>query len=99
MIITSLQISLVILFMHATTWDGHIFEFVRNWIDEKKKISKPVYNCPICMTPWYGTLLYLLLFRFSFLDWFFTIGTAAGFSVIYVLLIEIKDNGKHSAHK
>lgn len=99
MIVIALEISLIILFIHATTWDGHIFSFVRNWIDEKKKIAKPIYNCPICMTPWYGTALYLVLFKFSFLEWFLTIGVAAGFSVIYVLLIEIKDNGKQVTDK
>jgi hypothetical protein len=106
MIINALTISLIILFIHACTWDGHIFEFVRTWIDEKKKISKPVYNCPICMTPYYGTVLWFIFFKSDFKDWFLTIGAAAGFSVLYVLFIEIKDssknsltNGKHTTHK
>lgn len=85
--------------MHSTTWEGHIFSFVRNWIDEKKKISKPIYSCPICMTPYYGTALYLIFFNHGFADWFLTIGAAAGLSVIYVLIIEIKDNGKQATDK
>lgn len=97
--INAVVISLIVLFIHATTWDGHIFSFVRNWIDEKKKVSKPVYNCPICMCPWYGTLLYVIFFNYSLPDWFLTIGGAAGLCVIYVLIIEIKDNAKRLTDK
>jgi len=43
------------------------------------------------MTPYYGTIIYLLFFRLSFTDWLLTIGTAAGMSVISVILIDIKD--------
>jgi hypothetical protein len=43
------------------------------------------------MTPYYGTIIYLLFFRLNFVDWLLTIGTAAGMSVLSVLLIDIKD--------
>jgi len=44
------------------------------------------------MTPYYGTIMYLLFFKLSFVDWLLTIGTAAGMSVISVLIIDIKDS-------
>ncbi len=91
MIENSLIIALIILFLHATTWDGHIFNGIRKLIDEDKKISKPIYNCPICMTPWWGTLIYGLFFHIGWLDWLLTIGAAAGISVIFVILIIAKE--------
>jgi hypothetical protein len=91
MIENSLIIALIILFLHATTWDGHIFQKVRKWISEDFNISKPIYNCPICMTPWWGTLIYLIFIHYSFSDYILTIGAASGLSVISVVLIAAKD--------
>jgi hypothetical protein len=43
------------------------------------------------MTPYYGTIVYLIFFKLSIMDWLLTIGTAAGISVLSVLLIDIRD--------
>ncbi len=98
MITQALAIAMIILFLHATTWDGHIFEGIRKYIDEDKKISKPIYNCPICMTPWWGSLIYFLLMPYGDMatwqgwqSYLLTIGAAGGMSVISVILIVIKD--------
>lgn len=91
MIENSLIISLIILFLHATTWDGHIFAGIRKYIDEDSAISKPIYNCPICMTPWWGTLIYWIFYQNSIADWLLTVGAAAGFSVISVIMIIFKE--------
>jgi hypothetical protein len=92
----SLAIALIVLAGHSFTWDKHIFSGIRNIIDEKSAISKPLYNCPICMTPWWGTIIYWLIFDGfaagrTFFDWFVVIGPATGFSVISVVLVVIKD--------
>jgi hypothetical protein len=94
MIATALIISLIVLFLHATTWDGHIFEGIKKVIKPVGKIYKPIYGCPICMTPWWGSIIYLLFFKVGFEHWLLTIGTASGFSVLWVLVIDIKDNTK-----
>jgi hypothetical protein len=91
MIENSLVIALIIFFLHATTWDTHIFSGIRKLISEDSMISKPIYNCPICMTPWWGSLIYWLFFAHSFTDWLLTVGAAAGLSVISVILIYAKD--------
>lgn len=54
-------------------------------------ISKPVYGCPICMTPWWGTIIYWMFFGTSGVDWLLTIGCAAGMGVLSVVFIDIKD--------
>lgn len=94
MILQALTISLIVLFLHATTWDGHIFEGIKKLIKPEGKFYKPIYGCPICMSPWHGTYLYWLLYHISVIDWLVTIFTAAGFAVIWALIIDIKDNTK-----
>lgn len=84
-------IALIILFFHATTWETHIFHGIRKYIPEEHKLAKPIYNCPICMTPWWGTLIYWLFFHIGFADWLLTVGAASGFGVISVVLIHAKD--------
>src|SRR5688572_13435545 len=78
----SLVITAIVLFIHATTWDGMIFEKVKDLIKPEGMLYKPIYGCPICMTPWYGTAIYWLTMSYGWVDWLLTVGTAAGFSVV-----------------
>lgn len=82
---------MIILFIHATTWKGMIFEGIKKIIKPEGHLYKPIYGCPICMVPYYGSLIYFLFFKISWIDWILTIGTAGGLSVVSVLLIDIKD--------
>lgn len=109
----SIIIALIIFAGHAMTWDGQIFAFVRKLIDEKKVIAKPIYSCPICMTPYYGTILWFLFFRISYVvdagevvkiigsvsDWFLCIAPATGLSVVSVIFIHINDYVKSRTRK
>lgn len=95
--VLALAISLIILFLHACSWKGMIFERIKKIIPPEKyyifgkDISKPIYGCPICMTPWWGTLIYWLFFAISIPHWILTILTASGLSVLYVVMIDLKD--------
>lgn len=67
---------LMIHFIHACTWDGMIFGFVRRklyyfpvWI------KKPLYDCVICMSPWYAGAIWFLF------------GNAPSINTIYFMLI------------
>jgi len=62
MIELSILIAFAVLFLNATTWEGQIFEDVANWLDTKlpEWIIKPLYGCPICMSFWYGSAMYIL---------------------------------------
>jgi len=84
-------IAMIVLFIHACSWKGMIFEGIKKLIKPEGHLYKPIYGCPICMTPYYGTIVYLIFFRLSVMDWLLTIGTAAGISVLSVLLIDIRD--------
>ena len=84
-------IALVIMFLNATTWEGMIFHGIRKLIDPEAAISKPIYNCPICMGPWWGTLIYILFFHESFKSYLLTVGAASGLCVIAVILLAIRE--------
>ena len=65
MIETAFLIAFNVLFLHASTWDGMINEWVRsmafNW---PVWVKKPLFDCPICMAPWWGALI-MLTFHFA----------------------------------
>lgn len=94
MIIQALAIALIILFVHACTWEGMIFGSVEKILPstEGKWLWKPMYGCPICMTPWWGTLIYWIFFHVSILDWIMTISCAGGLSVLSVAVLHSIDN-------
>lgn len=81
-------IACIVLFIHACSWEWMIGGFIRRYIPETLFISKPIYSCPVCMSPWWGTLLYLMFFNngYSLKEWIGTIGVAAGISVFYIIL-------------
>lgn len=91
--ITALTISLIILFLHACTWEGMIFYPLTEILpSDRGWLWKPVYGCPICMTPWWGSLIYWLFFHVSIADWLLSVGCAGGLSVLFVAALHWMDN-------
>lgn len=90
-LITAIVIALIILFLHATTWEGHIFNGIRKVIKPKGMLYKPIYGCPICMTPWWGSLIFWIFVGGNIIEWLFIIFTAAGISVLFVILIALRE--------
>lgn len=91
MITNALIISLIVLAIHSFTWEGMIFEPIKKIIKPEGMLYKPIYGCPICMTPWWGTLIYLIFIHLSIADWFLTVGAATGLSVISVVLVDLRE--------
>lgn len=87
----SLIISFIVLFLHACSWDGMIFAGIKKIVKPQGLAYKPLYGCPICMSPYWGITVYVSLFSAGFKDWILTIFCAAGISVVWVLLIDLKD--------
>lgn len=65
MLVAALIIALIVLSIHYTMLDGEIFGKLGNWFAKNlpAKIHPSVFECNVCMTPWYGTPLYFLLFQ------------------------------------
>lgn len=97
-LIAAFQMAIILLFIHAASWEGMITEYIRigKWTLQELLqevpafISKPLYDCLICMSPWWATGLGLPLF---FDGYHFTkdavtfILLTAGISVIFDTLI------------
>lgn len=55
-------IAFAVFFIHACTWEGMILEKLRELTFEWPQwITKPLYDCPICMAPWWGSAILLLM--------------------------------------
>lgn len=63
MIIQAIIICLMVLCIWYTMQDGEIFGWLGNWfaIHAPYKIHPAIFECNVCMTPWYGTAIYFLL--------------------------------------
>lgn len=63
MIEKSLIIALLVLSIWYTMQEEQIFERLGKFFERvlPEAIHKPVFDCFICMVPWYGTLLYWLI--------------------------------------
>lgn len=86
-------IAMIVLFLHATTWENHIFEGIKKYIppnEEGNKWYKAVYGCPICMTPWWGTFFYWLFIGDGVCHWLMIVGGAAGINVISVCFLSLR---------
>lgn len=54
---------LLVLAIWYTFQEGEIFGFVSVWGDQHihYKLQPPLYECNVCMTPWYGSVLYWVI--------------------------------------
>jgi hypothetical protein len=84
-------IALLVLSIHYTMQEEQIFERLGKWFERAlpEAIHKPVFACNVCMTPWYGTLLYWLipwqklgLTVNSWLEWPVVIIGAMGINIV-----------------
>jgi hypothetical protein len=100
MLETAFIIAFIVYFIKATTWKGMIFheltEKLGGW---PEFIRKPFYECPVCMTPWWGVIIYLVG-HYSNLPEFadltiqrliFTVFIAAGINTIFLIINKIYD--------
>lgn len=86
-------ISFIVIAIWATMLYGMIFGFVRNWFvkweGEKpvymvpKWLCKPIFECVICMTFWYGTAAYWLIWGESVKEWVIVVNSAMGITTIF----------------
>lgn len=76
-------ISLAVYAIWYTMQPGEIFEGLANLFSKlPAKLHSPLFDCPICMVPWYGSLLYWIFYAGPIEDWAFTIIGALGLNVV-----------------
>jgi hypothetical protein len=81
-------ITLTVYGIFVTMQQGMIFEKLGTWIEDKLGDfwCKPVNCCPVCMSFWYGSILYWVVWHNNFLEWFICVTAAMGLSYIFVRL-------------
>lgn len=75
---------------------GMILSFVADWFAKKAVkrhpdgyphwIEKPIYSCPICQVPYYGSAIYWLFLGHDWREWIVVILTAMGINSVIVFL-------------
>lgn len=55
-------IALLVLSIHYTMQPDEIFGKLGDWLEDHlpDAIHPAVFDCPVCMSPWYGSILYWL---------------------------------------
>lgn len=75
--------------------EQEIFGFVNSWFGGRdKKWQKPLYTCPACMAPWWGTLIYFGLHyagieNFSNIRWSTILITVLGSLGLNAILLKL----------
>lgn len=95
----AIVIVLVVQFFHACTWEKMVFGFVRKALEDLPwYLKKPLFDCPICMTPWWGPVV--ICFGILGFGWpisnitqvFMTLAVAAGINtMIYMIMKDRKE--------
>ena len=58
-------IALLVLAIWYTYQEGEIFGFVQKWEIRIGKPFQAMFGCNVCMSPWYGSVLYLVIWGVS----------------------------------
>lgn len=96
MLVEIVIIALIVFAIHFTLQQGEIFGKFGDALYDNlpEKMHDPVFNCPVCMTPWHGTLIYWLIFGYGVEDWLITVVSAMGLVVVILKLAPEKDGWK-----
>jgi hypothetical protein len=83
--------ALIVMFIWATMLEGMIFGKIRQWLAALTEFyQKPIFDCPICMVPWYGSIVYWVIWGNSWQEWLIVIFAAAGLNTVFVKLFPDK---------
>lgn len=91
MIEKSLIIALLVLSIWYTMQEGEIFEGLGKWFERvlPEQIHPAVFACNVCLSPWYGTVLYWLIpwekvgiQESTLIGWPVAIIVAMGFNIV-----------------
>jgi hypothetical protein len=76
--------ALIVLSIWYSMQEGEIFGFVTKWGEKHlpECWQQPVFACNVCMSPYYGTIIYVLLWRNSWIEWIVVIIGAMGFNAM-----------------
>lgn len=101
MIEMAFMIAFPVLFLHKITEEGMIFQGIRPLLyNFPEFIKKPLFDCPVCMVPWYGSIILWMGFLYdewklpNMFEWFFILVIAGGINSILSPMLEDVDEAK-----
>lgn len=82
-----LIISLLVIFLWHTFQEHEILGWVGTWVEGAvgEFYAKPITGCSVCMTPWWGSAIYILLWGINW-QWPLVVFAAAGLNAVIVRL-------------
>lgn len=93
-------IAFIVYFLKATTWKGMIFHQPKERLEKLPYfIRMPFIECPICMTPWWGLVVYIIAHyaglpefeELTFFNVLFTVAVASGINTVILIINKIYD--------
>lgn len=79
-------IGLCVFAIYYTMLEGEIFGGLGTWFYEHlpHKLHQSIFECPICMVPWYGGTIYCIMgwYNGSIREYVFTLMATMGFNYI-----------------
>jgi hypothetical protein len=83
MISQSLIIALIVLAIHYTMQEGEIFSALGRFFERNlpHKIHPALFECNVCMTPWYGSVTYIAVWGINW-QWPVVVIAAMGFNIV-----------------
>jgi hypothetical protein len=83
----ALIIALSVFGYYACFWEKAIFGKVAAWLKKRlpEYLRKPLFECPICMVPWYGVPAYLFIWGWN-KELILVIFAAMGINAIVVVI-------------
>lgn len=81
-------ISLVVFAIWYTMQEGEIFGTLGKWFYNNlpKKIHNPIFDCSVCMAPWYGSLIYWTVMPGTLKEWPIVVISSMGLNVVITRL-------------
>lgn len=82
-------VAMIVMAIHAVFIPGMIFGFVRKLFENAPEwVKNPLFDCPVCMTPWWGFLAYSLFFGVGWNDFVAVIMAAMGINFLLSMLMQ-----------
>lgn len=77
-------IALLVLSIWYTYQDGEVFAKLGDFLYKHtpKKIHPALFECNVCMSFWYGSALYWLIYGVSWIDWLIVVIVAMGINIV-----------------
>lgn len=85
-------LAMLVFAIHYTMQEGEIFGWLGDLFERLPNIvHQPLYDCQVCMVPWYGTIIFFIFWPGDLTSWIMTIIPAMGVNAVILKLAPDKD--------